>query len=51
MEGNASQQQNRITQQVALNQAMGAGNHHADPARGQEIIQQRRAESDIGFGL
>ena len=45
------QHQNPITQQAALDQAMGAGNHHAEPVRGQEVIQQRRAENDIGFGL
>jgi hypothetical protein len=45
------QQQNPIRQEAALDHAMGPGNHHADPVRLQEAIQQRRADNGIGFGL
>lgn len=46
------QQQKPITQQVALDRAMGTGNHHANEhARAQEAVLQRRADNSIGFGL
>lgn len=45
-------QKNAITQQAALDRAMGPGNHHAEPVRAQkEAAQQRRVDQSIGFGL
>lgn len=46
------QQKNPITQQAALDRAMGAGNHHASQAqRIQEAVQQQRMDQSLGFGL
>lgn len=45
------QQQRPITQQVALDRAMGAGNHHAASSRVQEAIQRRHVENSIGLGM
>ena len=47
-----NQQKELITQKEALDRAMGAGNHHApEPAKVQEVAQQRRVDQSIGFGL
>lgn len=46
------QQKNPITQQAALDRAMGPGNHHAtELAKVQEAVQQQRVDQSIGFGL
>jgi conjugative relaxase-like TrwC/TraI family protein len=45
------QQQNPTTQQAALDRAMGPGKHHAETNRVQEVVQQRRVDNSIGFGL
>ncbi len=46
------QQKNPITQQAALDRAMGAGNHHASEiTRKQEPFQRRQEDNSIGFGL
>ena len=40
------------TQKAALDKAMGEGTHHApEPAKVQEVSQQRRVDQGIGFGL
>lgn len=45
------QQRNPITQQAALDRAMGPGNHHAQAAHAQEAAQQRRVDDSIALGL
>jgi hypothetical protein len=45
------QQQTPITQQAALDRAIGSGNHHAAASLGQEAVQQRRLDNGFGFGL
>ena len=45
-------QKNPITQETALDQAMGAGNHHATHRnQSQEAAPQRGGDQSIGFGL
>ena len=46
------QDKNPITQQAALDRAVGTGRHHApEPARAQEISKQQQVDQSIGFGL
>ncbi|MGI4827178.1 MAG: MobF family relaxase [Janthinobacterium lividum] len=47
-----NQQKEPVTQHAALDHAIGVGKHHApEPAKVQEMAQQLRIESGIGFGL
>ncbi|MGI4831078.1 MAG: hypothetical protein ACRYFU_23240, partial [Janthinobacterium lividum] len=47
-----NQQKEPVTQHAALDHAIGAGRHHApEPAKVQEVTQQRVADNSMGFGL
>lgn len=47
-----NQKMEPVTQHAALNHAVGQGNHHApEPPKIQEIVQQRRMDQGVGFGL
>ncbi len=46
------QEKNPITQEAALDRAMGVGSHHAaQNTQVQEAAQQRRVDQSVGFGL
>ena len=47
-----NQRMEPVTQHAALNHAVGQGKHHApEPARAQEVVQQRKVDQGMSFGL